>query len=175
MAVLQAARARSLGLSRDSAFSWGLNRAIFYAAAKRGFSGSPSTAGETSVGSTERPVREIFHLGDEEAFRDPKSRDLVFTIGDQDQTTEMFERQVLSRFGTTENFRTAWDEALRIVATFDRTTLESRGRFYEDVYKPRRDDLSDSWTERFSPPLKTKKGAQPPLNHSGAVEEPRHT
>ena len=37
MAVLQAARALCLGLSEDSSKSWGLNRAIFYAAAKRGF------------------------------------------------------------------------------------------------------------------------------------------
>ena len=37
MATLQAARARILGLSVASAKSWGLNRAIFYAAAKRGF------------------------------------------------------------------------------------------------------------------------------------------
>jgi len=37
MAVLQAARANVLGLPEDSAYSWGLDRAIFYAAAKRGF------------------------------------------------------------------------------------------------------------------------------------------
>ncbi len=37
MAILQAARARELGFSETRAKSWGLNRAIFYAAAKRGF------------------------------------------------------------------------------------------------------------------------------------------
>ena len=37
MATLQAARARTLGLDLDEAKSWGLNRAVFYAAAKRGF------------------------------------------------------------------------------------------------------------------------------------------
>ncbi|OYV02567.1 hypothetical protein CGW93_04880, partial [candidate division bacterium WOR-3 4484_18] len=37
MAVLQAARAHLLGLPIESAKSFGLNRAIFYAAAKRGF------------------------------------------------------------------------------------------------------------------------------------------
>ncbi|MBC7189152.1 hypothetical protein H5U35_02900, partial [Candidatus Aerophobetes bacterium] len=37
MATLQAARAFLLGLPLESAKSWGLNRAIFYAAAKRGF------------------------------------------------------------------------------------------------------------------------------------------
>jgi hypothetical protein len=37
MATLQAARAKELGLSVTAAKSWGLNRAIYYAAAKRGF------------------------------------------------------------------------------------------------------------------------------------------
>lgn len=39
MATLQAARAFVLGMAIDSARSFGLNRAIFYAAAKRGFKG----------------------------------------------------------------------------------------------------------------------------------------
>ena len=39
MATLQAARAYVLGLPVASAKSFGLNRAIFYAAAKRGFKG----------------------------------------------------------------------------------------------------------------------------------------
>jgi hypothetical protein len=37
MALLQAARAKVLGYPLDEAQSFGLNRAIFYAAAKRGF------------------------------------------------------------------------------------------------------------------------------------------
>src|SRR5689334_20610316 len=36
MAVLQAARAIALGLDPDESKSWGLNRALFYAAAKKG-------------------------------------------------------------------------------------------------------------------------------------------
>src|SRR5258708_32692411 len=42
MALLQAARAKVLGHPLDEAQSFGLNRAIFYAAAKRGFKGGPS-------------------------------------------------------------------------------------------------------------------------------------
>lgn len=154
MAVLQAARAQALGLSRDSAFSWGLNRAIFYAAARRGFQRSGSTEGAPPEGAAERPSREIFRLGDDEAYRDSGAKELLFTIGDEAQTVEAFERQVESRFGTKENFRAAWTEAVRIVAKYDRTTLESQRRFYEEVYKPRRDDLSDSWTREYSPPPK---------------------
>jgi hypothetical protein len=159
MAVLQAARARSLGLSEESAYSWGLNRAVFYAAAKQGFrQGSPSGSPgpEESKGPS---TREIFRLGQDEAFRDPNSKELVFRIGDENQTPEKFEQAVVSRFGTKENFRAAWDEAVRIIAEYDRATLESGRGFYEDVYRPRRDELSDAWTERFSPP--TKSGTKP--------------
>ncbi len=157
MAMLQAARAKVLGLSQDSAFSWGLNRAIFYAAAKRGFRGSGSPSDGSTPGPAKPPEREAYRLGDEEAFRDPKAEQLVFAIGDQAQTSVAFDRAVATRFGTKENFRAAWDEALRTVGNYDRATLESRRRFYEEVYKPRRDDLSDSWTREYSPPPKTKK------------------
>lgn len=159
MAVLQAARARALGLPTESAYSWGLNRAIFYAAAKRGFR-TPSgedTGGETGPEKgTAAEGREVYRLGDEEAYRDPKAKALTFTIGDQDQTLAEFERAVIVRFGTPENFRAAWEEAERIVGEVDRATLESRRGFYDDVYRPRRDELSDAWTAKYSPPPKGK-------------------
>jgi hypothetical protein len=151
MAVLQAARARTLGLPQDSAYSWGLNRAIFYAAAKRGFRGGGTTSGTGPEGTPGPSSRESYRLGDEEAFRDPGTKQLVFRIGDEDQTVTEFAREIEARFGTKENFQAAWDEAMRIVATYDRATLESRRRFYEEVYKPRRDELSDTWTSRYSP------------------------
>ena len=151
MAVLQAVRAQSLGLNHDSALSWGLNRAIFYAAAKRGFKQAPTKTGEESRKPGEVPSGEMYRLGEDEAFRDPNAKELTFTIGGQVQTAEKFEQQVASRFGTKENFRAAWDEATRIVGHFDRSTLESPQRFYGEVYRPRRDELSDSWTLNYSP------------------------
>jgi len=156
MAVLQAARAHSLGLPTDAAYSWGLNRAIFYAAAKSGFRGSPPSTGAPEEAATARPSRAVYRLGDEEAFRNPKVKELVFTIGDQDQTLADFDKSVCTRFGTKEHFRAAWEEALRIVGEFDRGTLESRRRFYDEVYRPRRDELSDAWTAKYSPPPKPK-------------------
>jgi hypothetical protein len=156
MAVLQAARAESLGLPRDSAYSWGLNRAIFYAAAKRGFGGNAPKPGEAPPATAKRPAREVFRLGEEEAFRDPSAKEIVFTIGDQDQTPEEFEKSVVSRFGTTQNFHAAWEQARRIVGEFPRSTLESQRGFYEEVYKPRRDGLSDEWTQKYSPPPSKK-------------------
>lgn len=158
MAVLQAARAKSLGLPLESAYSWGLNRAIFYAAAKRGFSGGGSSApAEGARGESKPRAPEVFRLGSDEAFQVPNSNPVVFTIGDQQQTPETFQRQVIARFGTPENFRAAWEEALRTVTKYDRAALESPTRFYSEVYRPRRDELSDAWTQKYSPPPKTKK------------------
>lgn len=150
MAMLQAARAETLGVPHDGALSWGLNRAIFYAAAKQGFREAPLHAGDEGTG-TAAPAPERFRLGDDEAFRDPRATTMTFTIGGEDQTVERFEQQVASRFGTKDHFRAAWDEAMRIVGACDRSTLESRRGFYEEVYRPRRDELSDAWTQRYSP------------------------
>jgi hypothetical protein len=156
MAVLQAARAQSLGLPHDAALSWGLNRAIFYAAAKSGFRQAPTKAEGELHEPTPTPGPEIYRLGDDQAFRDPSAKELVFTIGGQAQTVERFEAQVAARFGTQQNFRAAWDEATRIVGGFDKATLGSPQRFYAEVYKPRRDELSDSWTQKYSPDPKKK-------------------
>jgi hypothetical protein len=154
MAMLQAARAEALGLKRESAYSWGLNRAIFYAAAKRGFRGAPSAPEGGPKGAEgalpPQPTREPYRLGDEEAYRDPTSETLLFIIGEKDQTAADFQKQIAARFGTSQNFRAAWDEAMRIVEGYDRATLESRSRFFNDVYKPRRDELSETWSRVYA-------------------------
>jgi hypothetical protein len=154
MAVLQAARAETLGLPHESSLSWGLNRAIFYAAAKQGFKEGPPKPGEEPAKSGETSSTELYHLGEDEAYRDPHEKQLIFRIGGENQTAENFQRQVAARFGSSENFGKAWGEALRIVGQFDRATLASRKGFYEEVYKPRRDALSDAWTQAYSPPPK---------------------
>jgi len=148
MATLQAARATRLGLPEGSALSWGLNRAIFYAAAKRGFrgAGAPAPPGEPSAAAT---GAETYSLGDDFAYRDPNSAELRFTIGGETQTEEAFHRQVAARFGEERAFREAWEEALELVGKFDEGTLRSGRRFYAEVYKPRRDELVAQWTERF--------------------------
>ncbi|HEV2449852.1 MAG TPA: hypothetical protein VGU43_05545 [Thermoplasmata archaeon] len=163
MATLQAARVRRLGFSEPSAYSWGLNRAIFYAAAKRGFGGrSPGGAG-VGTGSGTAPAN-LYSIGNDEAYRDPASPELLFTIGGETQTAEAFLKQVAARFGSPENFRRAWTQAEETVAGFDETVLRSGGRFYSEVYKPRRDDLVTKWSEEFlgiapgtpSPPARTR-------------------
>ncbi len=150
MAMLQAARAERLGLDEGAAYSWGLNRSIFYAAAKRGFRGTAGVA-KTGEPSTPRPTEETYFLGDEMAYRDPEGSRLRFTIGGETQTEEMFRQQIASRFGSEQNFRRAWAQAIHVVDGFDPEVLRSGHRFYSTVYKPRRDELAEEWTERYVP------------------------
>lgn len=147
MAVLQAARAHILGLEISSAKSWGLNRAIFYAAAKRGFKG-PKPVKRTRSEVKEKPITETpeaYHLGSEMAFKAPQDEGPVyFTIGGKVQTEDEFTRQIESRFGSA--FDQAWHEALAYVSTFEKETLLSQTGFFNSVYKPRRDELALKWS-----------------------------
>lgn len=150
MALLQAARAYSLGMQEKLAKSWGLNRAIFYAAAKRGFKVrrmKRPAAGITRLRTTRRypSKEEVFQIGDELAYR-VKIRDgYYFTIGGEIQTDEDFDAQVASRFD--DKYVAAWREALEIVSSYPKPTLQSQTEFFEKVYKPRRDELSKKWSE----------------------------
>ena len=150
MAVLQAARARTLGLSLESAHSWGLNRAIFYAAAKRGFRGTKPSSGvgaSSRPKAAPRPAETEYHLGDDYAFlaEGATSKEPLFSFGGEPQTEGDFGRQVEARFGG--SFKEVWEEALDYVQNFDRETLESRERFYSDIYKPKRDEFATKWTD----------------------------
>ncbi len=153
MAMLQAARAFELGLPLESAHSWGLNRAIFYAAAKRGFKGGGTgsgSGGEDRTGAREAKADE-FHLGDDLAFKEPGSSDKspVFSFGGEAQTEERFQKQVQSRFSG--SFKYAWEDSLDYVRHFPRGTLESQSGFYSDVYRPKRDEFAAKWTEMSGP------------------------
>jgi hypothetical protein len=152
MAMLQAARARHLGLSEESAFSWGLNRAIWYAAAKRGFKGSGGGGEGWAEGGGAKPKPgEEYHLGDELAYRDPSQKEVLFAIGGETQTGDEFQRKIAARFGGERSFRTAWTQAEKIVQEAGQELLRSGKRFYSVVYKPRRDELVAQWTKEFGP------------------------
>jgi len=147
MAMLQAARAKELGLSIVAAKSWGLNRAIFYAAAKRGFKERriPRRSLE-EIGR--RPVerrRDAYFLGDEMAYISRKDSRSYFTIGGELQTEIDFKRQIENRFGNI--FQTAWKQSLEIVKQYPKEVLVSQKGFFEEVYRPRRDELASKWTE----------------------------
>ncbi|MEO0097164.1 MAG: hypothetical protein ABIK78_03595 [candidate division WOR-3 bacterium] len=154
MAVLQAARAYLLGLPIESAKSWGLNRAIFYAAAKKGFlklrpkiAKPPSFKIILPKEKLEKIKKsfKIYHLGDEMAYSVEIDGKIFFTIGDEIQKLEDFEKQIEKRFG--KNFQKAWEEALAILKKYDKGILSSQRYFYETVYKPRRDELAKKWSE----------------------------
>jgi hypothetical protein len=148
MTVLQAARAYVLGLPLESAYSWGLDRAIFIAAAKRGFKGRSSGgegAGGARAGKTSKEAG-VYYLGDDMAYKDKKDGVLHFTIGGKVQTKEEFEKRVKSRFGG--SFPAAWKEALAYVKEFDKETLLSADGFFREVYRPKRDEFAQLWTEQ---------------------------
>jgi len=148
MAVLQAARAFTMGLPEELAFSWGLNRAIFYAAAKRGFKAKPSVKPRTKEAIVQRPLeetRDTYFLGDEMAYKTEVDKKTYFTIGGEAQTKEEFKRQIEVRFGVA--FTKAWEEALEIMRGSNRQALLWQSQFYDQVYKPRRDELAANWTK----------------------------
>jgi hypothetical protein len=145
MTLLQAARAHILGLPLESAYSWGLNRAIFIAAAKRGFKGGSGGPGKGGEGRKSSKGAGVYYLGDDMAFKQEKGGVLLFTIGGEVQTREDFDRQVRSRFGG--NFPEAWKEAVAYVKKFDKETLLSADRFFREAYRPRRDELAEKWSE----------------------------
>jgi hypothetical protein len=145
MALLQAARAYVLGLPLESAYSWGLNRAIFIAAAKRGFKGGAGGPGGGVRGGRTSKEAGVYYLGDDMAYKVEKDGVVRFTIGGEVQTREDFERQVKSRFGSA--FPAAWKEAVTYVKKFDKETLLSADGFFREVYRPKRDLLAEKWTE----------------------------
>ncbi len=144
MATLQAARAKVLGLPLASAKSWGLNRAIYYAAAKRGFKGG---GGATKPEKHQRSFGEYW-LGLDKAYKVRAGGRTLFTIGGEIQRPEDFKRQIDARFQGT--FRRAWTEAVEIVQRYNKAALESPELFYQQVYRPRRDELAARWTERVT-------------------------
>jgi len=160
MATLQAARAYVLGMSIASAKSFGLQRAIFYAAAKRGFKGKGAakppkqfTFKEKKLTDTEiKKIQKSFTMttiGDEAAYSIEIDGKRLFVIGNEIKTAKDFEHQIERRFG--KNFRLAWKEAVKICKDYDKGVLLSQRYFYETIYKPRRDELAKKWTEESSP------------------------
>jgi hypothetical protein len=148
MAILQTARAKQLGLRLTEAKSWGLNRAIFYAAAKRGFKWKIISQDRSSEEISKKPVerrRAAYFLGNEMAYGSRKTGKFHFTIGEALQTETDYQRQVIMRFGVI--YSKAWKEALEIVRQYPRDILLSQNRFFREVYKPRRDELAVKWTK----------------------------
>jgi hypothetical protein len=151
MALLQAARAFRLGLKLDEAKSWGLSRAIFYAAARHGFRRKREqylSAGNEAEAEERKRVRpgQFYVLGGERAnLAAPSSKgELRFQMGGTALSPYDFDRQIKLRFGSQWN--QAWNEALRIIDHADPKDLQNQQRFFNSVYKPLRDELAEKYS-----------------------------
>jgi len=134
MALLQAARYYILRGDINLAKSFGLNRAIFYAWAKKRGVTTRRARGRAGV-SVEHAEEIQEKIGDEVAFRSSRG---WFAIGGQIQRPRDFDRQVAARFGG--QFDRYWNSALEYLKNFPREVLESQREFYEKVYLPVRDN-----------------------------------
>jgi hypothetical protein len=146
MAMLQAERARRLGLSDEAADSFGLNRAIFYAVAKAAFRSSrPDATFDPSKES--RAEATAVPVGDGVAYRDPDAANLLFAIGGETQTPDAYRRQVADRFGDAATFARARAEVEEIVRAAPEVAIRSAREFFDTVYRPRRDELALRWSD----------------------------
>ncbi|MDK2464912.1 MAG: hypothetical protein QI223_09110, partial [Candidatus Korarchaeota archaeon] len=151
MGLLQAARYYLLRGDLEKAKSFGLNRAIFYAWAKR--TGGrvrrprPTAPRQKTLLEAEEAERPRFEsVGDEVAYL---SDDGYFEIGDQVQRPEDYDRQIASKIGQAVPYEEAWRAALNYLSTFPREVLLSQREFFEKAYKPVRDHFHEV-LERYS-------------------------
>ena len=140
MALLQAARYYVLSGDIEKAFSFGLNRAIFYAWAKHRSKFEAKMRKRIMSGKTIEKVKEkdkiMIYIGDEGAFISPKG---WFIIGNTEQRPEDFKRQIIYKINAQVPFEKAWEAAVNYVKKFSKSTLLDQQKFYEKVYKPVRD------------------------------------
>jgi 5-formaminoimidazole-4-carboxamide-1-beta-D-ribofuranosyl 5'-monophosphate synthetase len=64
------------------------------------------------------------------------------------KSEEDFKKQIEKRFKG--KFKEAWEEAVKICKSYDKGVLLSQRYFYEAIYKPRRDELANKWSELIS-------------------------
>ncbi len=138
MALMQAARYYVLRGDIEQAKSFGLNRAIFYAWAKKRGIGQRKLLSKP-LPSREQKISELEEVvGDEVVYRVPGR---WYMIGGQEQTPRDFDRQVVQRFGGQKTFQKYWEAALRYIQRFPLETIKSQREFYEKIYLPVRDNI----------------------------------
>jgi len=144
MGLLQAARYYLLRGDLEKAKSFGLNRAIFYAWAKRTAGrarwSKKYSAGAAISSSIPKRSRGEEKLGDEVAYVSDQG---FFVIGDQIQRPEDYDRQIASRIEGIVPYDEAWKAALNYLTRFPKEVLESQREFYEKIYLPVRDRFEE--------------------------------
>lgn len=149
MALLQAVRYFVLTGEEDKAKSFGLNRAIFYAWAKRrGVARPPRrrrVPPEEEVTRERQEGRALVYIGNEGAYA---SEDGWFIIGNTSQLPQDYDRQILSKIEPVVPYEQAWSSALEYVKGFPRSNVLNQNKFFSEVYKPVRDKFVEEVVER---------------------------
>lgn len=142
MALLQAARYYILTGDLDKAMSFGLNRAIFYAWAKRRAKIKPPPRPKESL-EKEAPIitkthrdRTLIYIGNEGAFISPNG---WFIIGNTEQTPKDYKNQIVRRIEAIIPYERAWNAAINYLKQFPKEILLNQNKFFNKVYKPVRD------------------------------------
>ncbi len=143
MGLLQAARYYLIYGDMNKAKSFGLNRAIFYAWAKRRGQVASRRLGMGQVSRSKSSVSSkegarLIEAAGEEAFVSPTG---YFTMGGQEQRPEDYDRQIAERINAVIPYEKAWKAALNYLRKFPRNVLTDPRKFYEKVYKPVRDNF----------------------------------
>jgi len=145
MALLQAARCFLLTSDIEKSKSFGLNRAIFYAWAKRrGAEVKKPPSRKGIVKPHEKPIEEeknIFHLGNEAAYL---SEDGWLAIGNTKQTPQDYDNQIAKRISGVIPYEEAWRRALEYLKKFPQEVLLDQQKFFNQVYKPVRDSFIET-------------------------------
>ena len=141
MALLQAARFYVLTGDLKKAYSFGLNRAIFYAWAKYYGRFAPRKRaikkGEEVV-TVKEGDKYMAYVGNEGAFI---TKNGWFIIGDKEQRPEDYEREIIAKINSVVPYEEAWKVAVEYVKQFSKSVLLDQQKFYERVYKPVRDSF----------------------------------
>jgi hypothetical protein len=149
MALLQAARHFILMGEEEKAKSFGLNRAIFYAWAKRkGVAKPPTRRAVPSGQEVARERREgktLVYIGNEGAYT---SEEGWYIIGEESQLPQDYDRQIVSKIDPILPYERAWSLALEYVRDFPKDDLLDQSKFFNEVYKPVRDRFLEDVAER---------------------------
>ena len=146
MGLMQAARYYLLKGDINKAKSFGLNRAIFYAWAKK-YGPVKKGGGQKRLG--EETAKEEVHafekVGNEEAPIDNSSG--LFIIGNKVQTPEDYDREIAQRINPFVPYDKAWERTLNYLGRFPKEYLEDQRLFFERVYRPVRDSFLEKVVE----------------------------
>ncbi|MEM4576480.1 MAG: hypothetical protein QW701_03320 [Candidatus Nezhaarchaeales archaeon] len=138
MGLLQAARYYLITGDLEKAKSFGLNRAIFYAWAKKHARDAISKKVTKITGSTGKSTSEgrTVQIGDETAFLSDGG---WFIIGGQEQKPDDYDRQIAQHIERVVPYEKAWQAALEYLKSFKKETLLDQQKFFKEVYEPIRD------------------------------------